>query len=270
MSKIDLTTKFLHGIAWDTKSDANRLRILQEILKDGKILSSRDIAIKKGADFTYKTDKIFLSVYPYGIYSSQYLGDGYNNGYTGYDMTTDSFYFILSRKLMSDFNIEAGCFPLECTVDKPIDLKKYLVGVGNAGYNINSNLIMCYYYTLYLKGIISQDKLISKIRNCLSPSSNYLQFQNNQVIWEIIECWAKWLSITGDTKYSQTIELVCEKPTEEFINPGCYTFIKRAFEENGVSTRFYDYEGYSVEPEKQLIKARCMQQYIRKNASHKK
>lgn len=270
MSKIDLTTKFLHGIAWDTNSDAYRISILQEILKDGKILSSRDIAIKNGVDFTTERDKIFLSVYPYGIYSSKYLGNGCHNGYTGYDMTTESFYFILSRKLISDFNIEAGVFPLECTIDKPIDLKKYLIGVGNAGYSINSNLIMCYYYTLYLKGIISENVMLNKIRNCLNPGPDYLQFQNNKVILEIIEAWAKWLSCTGDTKYSRTVELVCKKETEEFINPGCYKTIKRVFDENSFSIKFYDHEGYSVEPEKQLTKVRHMQQYIRKNALLKK
>ena len=266
MSKIDMTTKFFHGIAWREDSNAYRISLLKEILKDGKILSPRDVDIKNGFIPISSNDNIFLSVYPYGIYSSEYLGDDHHNGMTGFEMTTDTFYFILSRKIISDFNVYSGAYPLECVVNEPIDLKKYLVGVGNAGYNINSDLIMCYYYTKYLKGHISQDILLNKIRNYLCPGLNYFQIQDNQAILKIINSWVNIVYHDGYTEYRKTIESVRGESAEHFIKPGAYYDIKRVFDENGFPIRFYDFAGYSVEPERQQAKVRRMQKYILGNA----
>lgn len=267
MSKIDLSAKFFHGIEWDGTDDS-RIRTLEKILRDGKILSPRDVAIKNGHFPVLESYKIFLSVHPYGIYSTRFTGDEEPKARTGYDMTTSSFYFILKNRLIRNLNIEPGTFPLECTVEEPIDLKKYLVGVGNAGYDINPNLIMCYYYTMYLKGHISQKDMLIKMRNCLNPGVNYLQYQNDQVILGIIDDWAHLNGrFYGDTEYNRVIETVYEQSPEEFLDPKYYDTIKKMFERYGFNTKYYDFEGYSIEPEKQLVKVHQMQQYIRKNAS---
>lgn len=270
MSKIDLGTKFFHGVGWN-ETDEIRLKNLEKILGDGKILSAKDVTLKNGSVPSSELDKVFLSVHPYGIYSRKFVGDRQPKGYTGFDMTTSSFYFILNNQLIKNLRVESGSYPLECTTDEAIDLKKYLVGVGNAGYEISPQLIMCYYYTMYIKGGISQKEMLVKMRNCLIPGKDYLRYQNDHFIFEQIYSWTHLNGhFYGDTAYNRVVDTVYKQSSESFVAPRYYNPIKEMFEKHSFYTEYYDFEGYSIEPEKRLVKASKMHEYIRKNAPYYK
>lgn len=254
MSKINMNDKFFHAINFDDKNDLKKILVLSNILEEGRLLSLKDRGIANN-------NQIYFSVYPEGMYKDIYNGtDKTIDTYTGFDMTNSSFYFILNSNLRKDYDLYPGAYPLECVARKPVLLKKYLVGIGNAGYKIDVQLQFCYYYTLLLNNKITEEDFYNKVKEIYFPQNNikdiiksHTMFNNN---WR------------GDTDYNRFILKSISKKPEELLFPGIYDQVKNVFKEHDISIKFYDSVGYSVEPEKQLKKIIIMQDYIKRKAKY--
>lgn len=262
MERIDMSDKFFHAIKWDCNSEHVRLITLRKILQDGQILSKYDQT--HGEDNSYIDKKIFLSVYPTGLYVNSFSGR-MTSAYSSFDMTRSTFYLILSSKIKNDFNTISGSYPYECLVDGPISLKKYLVGIGNAGYDIDRKLIFCYLYTMFLKGKITQVELYKKLKEAYFPL-----LLDHKDVAEFIESVTKFASsYQGNTDYNEYIAYSLSKNADDLIDKGSYDSIKETFTNHDMPVHFFDNSGHSVEPEKQLVKVLKMQRYIKNNAAYK-
>lgn len=265
MLKINMNTKFFHGIDWDGKNNDRKLFILNKILDDGKILSPKEQYKRKNMTLSNNNNKIFLSVYPNGFFANDFPGkDFLRDSYTGFDMTRSSFYFILNKDLQRDFTLLKGAYPLECIVQEAIPLDKYLVGIGNAGYTINQNLQFCYYYTRFLNKEITQQELKNRIKDFYFPENLNTDYVNDLIKSKTRFCH----EYRGNTDYNQDIFTSISKEPEELIYPGILDDINKIFQEHNMPVLFYDNAGYRVYKEQQLIKVKKMKEYISKNAKY--
>ena len=257
-----MTDKFFHGVQWDSKYERLRLDALNKILQDGQILSKYDQT--NGKENSYMDKKIFLSVYPNGVYAKEFSGCIELPTYSAFDMTRSNFYFILNKKIKDDFIVAPGNYPLECLIEDHIPLKKYLIGVGNAGYGIDRKLIFCYWYTMFLKGKITQVELYKKIKEEFFP---YLLTEEE--VASHIESTTNWYNAyAGDTYYNQYIAYSLSKNENDLIYKGSYDIVKQIFANHEIPIKFYDNSGYRVEPEEQITKVLKMKRYIKDNATY--
>lgn len=255
MIKINLRDKFFHSPNWDDKKvelgerSINSLDRFRKILKSGYILSSSNLGSK--SPWECDSSKIYLAVYPKGDFSGIY-NKGYS-GTDGYEMATSGFYFILDSKLKDDYDIERGSYKYECVVSNRIDLYKYLVGIGNAGYSIDYFFEMCYLLIKYINGEVSESDLITVIdeRNINSIFNTSIHAKAY-----INHCFNTDNFLNNNT---------LSKDPKEFISIGKYYDILRVLEEEEKSIPLYDMYGYPIDPEKRIIDAENMMEYISAN-----
>lgn len=254
MNKINLCDKFFHSPNWDDSEtkpgerSINSLDRFRKILKSGYILSSSNLGSK--SPWECDSSKIYLAVYPKGDFSGIY-----NKGYSdtdGYEMATSGFYFILDSKLKDDYDIERGSYKYECVVSNRIDLYKYLVGIGNAGYSIDYFFEMCYLLIKYINGEVSESDLITVIdeRNINSIFNTSIHAKSC-----INHCF----------KSGEFLNNTLSEDAKKFITIGKYYDILRVLEEEEKSIPLYDMYGYPIDPEKRIIDAENMMEYISAN-----
>lgn len=247
MNKIDMSNKFFHGIEWDSDNINHKLYTLKCILESGYILGPKSQGIISSYGFG---DKIFLSVYPKGEYSNIYTGNGKAET-SGYEMSSNSFYFILDSKLKDDYEIVAGNYPLECTVNSKIDLYKYLVGIGNVGCNIDYRIIVCYYITKYMNNEIDIEELFNKLGDV------FILSDITTIIKEINMFLNRYVYDEGHYLYYAT--MTDEKDLISYDN---YYAIKEVIDEMKLDIKFYNDAGYLIDDNKELNKLRMMRKKI--------
>ena len=71
--------------------------------------------------------------------------------------------------------LQKGFYRLECFSTVSIDIKDYLVGVGNTGYNVDPDIEFCYLYTLFLNKEISEEELKTSLREVYCDYSNKIE-----------------------------------------------------------------------------------------------
>ena len=156
MSKIDIYNTFFHSPNWANPSDDKPLEKLRGILHDGYILSSLKMGKKSPYPEPCRSDCVYLSVHPDGNFGKMFQGKNYYVDYnSGYAMSIQGLSLILSAELMKDYKLESGVYDCECTVLDQIELYKYLIGIGNAGYSIKNGIEISYNYVRYFNGEIT-------------------------------------------------------------------------------------------------------------------
>ena len=262
MAKIDMTDKFYHAVMWDEVDRNKRLQTFRDILKCGYLLSTFE-QYKMGVDYNSELDRtvsnnIYLSVYPKGIYCDMYKGNPNTKFiYDSFYMTNETLYFILSSKLKEDYNIIPGKYPNECLIKEKIDLYKYLVGVGNTGFNIDKKVLSSYFITRYMNEEITREELIQRL------SKMYLYNDINKVINELYSAL-----LTNNPHYNYFDQSTSLEPVD-LIQLGDYCDVKRILEEENCNIGIYDTYGYYIEPEEQLTKVKGMQEYLQNNRKSK-
>lgn len=250
MEKIDLTDKFIHSPNWQNKQD---LENFKNIIKSGVLLTPEELSLKK---YWFK-DKIFFAVHPDSELALEYCGIGYNgfDSTNGYDMASSGVFFILDSKLKKDYDIKPGTYQYECTSSYKIDLYKYLLGIGNAGLNIDGRLVYCYYYIKYFNGEISSEELIKRVRERnlranLAMSIEYIGYYINN------------LMISGE----EYLPYVLAHNPEDFMRIGNYNEIEQILIEEKKNIILCDKFGYCVNPEKRMNEIIKMKEYVDSNA----
>ena len=233
MNKINMNDKFFHGVKWDSDNLYDRLITLKKILKCGYILSPS--SQKSGLN---NDDKIYLSVYPNGIYSNIYTGNKIASD-NAFDMTRRSFYFILDSKLKDDYEITLGVYPNECIINSKIDLYKYLIGIGNCGCDIDHRILTCYYFNKYISNEINIDELIKSI-------SDIFFFTNVSTAISEIQS-----HITNPLYRNNYLDYSIKKEEKSLIYYGDYYSIKREVEKINSDINFYDNLGYLIDEERE-------------------
>lgn len=252
-TRIPMEDKFFHGIEWDSNDDVSRIEILNNILKFGKLLSYKDRCISDN-------DRIYFSVKPDSIYKDEYDGNEMTKDiYTGFDMTSSTFYLIFDKKIKE--LLQKGFYRLECFSTVSIDIKDYLVGVGNTGYNVDPDIEFCYLYTLFLNKEISEEELKASLREVYCDYSNKIE----QKIRALTQIADKWI---GNTEYNENVLKARINEPEKLLQHGLYNEIKDTFDKNNIPIKYYDNNGYLIKPENELKKAKIMKAYIEKNAKY--
>ena len=260
MNRIDMSDKFFHGVMFDTEDNYKRLERLRNILRCGYLLSLHEQSkngLKNYAQdelyYSSNDDKIYLSVYPNGVYSNVYTGkENVRFLYDAFDMTSQTFYFILSSNLKKDYNIRPGNYPKECIILSRIDLYKYLVGIGNPGCNIDYRLITSYYLAKYVNSEINVNELLKSMKVI------YPFLDNSDVVLALY-------SICGsnfDSYCEDYLNHSLESDESELIYYGNYYGIKKILEEENCDIKLYDVSGYNVSADKQLSRVRVMKKYL--------
>lgn len=250
MDKINMNDKFFHGVGWDDPSAQRRYEALESILKSGYILSP----IRQGMDSDHG-NKIFLSVYPNGDYSSLYCGEERVRNffeYDGFDMSKGGFYFILDSKLKDDYKITPGNYPNECTIESEIDLFKYLVGIGNAGCDFRYDMQAGYYLSKYINEEIGESELKEQFK-LIFPEHDF-----NRALWDYI----LWGGLHRDFKHFKQVYIDTPSKLDEPTFKRYYFHIKDIFNENKRDINIYDNNGNFVDGEKRLLKFREMKKYL--------
>ena len=252
MERIDMTDKFFHAIEFDSDDSNYRLEILDKILKCGYLLSPK----ARGIESSYG-DKIFLSVYPNGKYSSKYEGTDYARQffkYDGYDMSSMAFHFILDARLQDENSLAAGNYPNECYLLTKLDLYKYLVGICDPYFCINSYLICLYHITKCIRGEIDIDELVTQIYESHYPYKKPAK----RIAKDILS------DIRNAENYDKLLPEEDAEP-QKLIRYGDYYRIKEIFEANGKTIDFFDNFGYPIIVEDEIQKVKKMKLYLEKN-----
>ena len=251
MSSINLYDKFFHSPNWKPTSNEGPLERFRDILKSGYILSREKLGLPPRYPYPCRTDRVYLSVHPNGEFYHMHRGISIDDEDTAYEMTIKGLYFILSAKLMEDDKIEPGIYDGECTVPDQIELYRYLVGIGNAGYTIDDNLVLCFNLIKYFNGEIAESELISAIKersfNC--DISNRIRGLINSFFSPSYE----------------TLPKMTARKARSYVNAGYYHGILGILDEVGKSIPLYDKYGYSIDPNKLLVAANDMHKYIGAN-----
>lgn len=255
MNKINLCDKFFHSPNWDDSEtkpgerSINSLDRFRGILKKGYILSSSKLGVK--SPWRCDSNKVYLAVYPKGYFSSIYNTG--NSGITGYEMATKGFYFILDAKIKDDYDIIPGSYKYECVVFDKIDLYKYLIGIGNAGYSIDNFFEICYFLIEYINGEISESSLIGVISE--RSVNSYFDISMNAKAY-INHCFNTDNFLNNNT---------LSKDPKEFISIGKYYDILRVLEEEKKSIPLYDMYGCLIDPARRITDVENMMEYIKAN-----
>ena len=172
MEHIDLRDKFFHGILIrdtisKTKIDDIRLEKLESILAHDKLYCLDNLLlnkINKGhnfisfplEDFYNKSSQICLSVLPnISKYSHKKVDHDTFSIYTSPNM-----YLIFSDKILDEYSIEKGYLDNEYYLQGDLEIKKNLVGIGNAGLSPDYRLAVIYYFFKYYHNDISFDEFL--------------------------------------------------------------------------------------------------------------
>ena len=242
-----MTDKFFHGVKFDEYNNDIRLMTLKKIIKSGFLLGP----YSQGYHSPYGYgDKIFLSVYPGGKYSSEYNGNGFATD-DAFEMTRSSYYFILSSKLKDDYDIQKGNYPHECTVESKIDLYKYMIGIGNPGFRINFRLLGCYYVTKYMNGEISYDDLIKLLQE------TYYFANTETAIADLIDV------LVNPYRKFNFLNRVFDDDEMKIFEKDRYHDLKSVLDEVGINIKLYDNTGYIVDEKMQLERVKYIESYIK-------
>ena len=251
MDKINMNDKFFHGVKWDDPSAQRRYEALESILKSGYILSP----IRQGMNSDHG-NKIFLSVYPNGDYSSLYCGEELVRNffkYDGFDMSKGGFYFILDSKLKDDYKITPGNYPNECTIESEIDLFKYLVGIGNAGCDFRYDIEVGYFLSKYINGEIDIDFLEKELIR-IFPKYNFKYILSDILRLDYF--------LRDDFSFFKENYIKVPIKLEETQFSKYYFHIRDILQELKLNINIYDNDGNFVDGEKRLLKFRKMKKYL--------
>ena len=252
MEKLNLYDKFFHSPNWANPSDVKALEKFRDILHDGYILSPLKMGKKSPYPAPCRSDCVYLSVHPNGNFGNMFHGKGYCMDYSnGYVITIEGSYIILSEELMRDYELEPGNYDCECTVLDQIELYKYLVGIGNAGYSIDDNLVLCFNLIKYFNGELEESELVKYIRE--RRLDGYISDRTGALINYFFTPCNNFLSKT------------MARSIESFIDIGNYYNILRILEEENRSIPLYDKYGYLIEPKKREEDVKMMYDYISLN-----
>ena len=240
MEKIDLTDKFFHSPNWENKQDLQRFR---SIIKSGVLLTPKE----SGYSTRYFNDRIFFAAHPDSKMNPYYENDEDN----GFDMATRGTFFIFNSKLNEDYVLVPGAYQYEYTTTSNVDLYKYLVGIGNAGLNIDGRLVYCYYYLKYINGEISLDELIQRIR----------ERNLNKRLSEAVESTIYNIYCGILPEYDYLPYVLAHNP-EDFIRTENYFEIEKILKEAKKDIVLCDKFGYCVNPQGRMQEIKEMKEYI--------
>lgn len=242
MERINMKNKFFHAPKWD-ENFSKQINTLTKIINCGYI----------GFDDKSTT---YLSVHPNGDYIQIYPGNGFAKD-SAFDMTRNTFFFILSSQLKDDFSITPGHYPHEALINTRISLNKYLIGIGNVGCNISYHLSSCYYLTRFICQEIDSNETLKELSYIFSPISNILSPDRLDDIEKDILC--------PDTDLNTLDIAFTSKPETLIKRKDIYHKIKEALERIQYITTLYDLTGLPVDYAKQMQRIKNMQEYIKTN-----
>ena len=253
MSNINLYDKFFHSPNW---SYHNRFQLneFRTILQSGYILSPTKLGKEPFFPELSEADKVYLSVHPNGEFAKEYIGKHSRNeaDYSnGYGMTLRGQNFILSSDLKNDYNPERGEYDCECVVPNQVELYKYLVGIGNAGYSINDDFVLCYHLIRYFNGEINDDELVKIIKD----STFYSSISGR--VWCTINYYF-------NPRQNYLMKQMHNSP-ESFVEVGNYYNVLMILEELRKNIPLYDRYGNIIVPQKSIEEAKKIHKYIQTN-----
>lgn len=249
MSKMDIYNTFFHSPNWANPSDDKPLEKLRGILHDGYILSPLKMGKKSPYPEPCRSDCVYLSVHPDGNFGKMFQGKNYYVDYnSGYAMSIQGLSLILSAELMKDYKLESGVYDCECTVLDQIELYKYLIGIGNAGYSIKNGIEISYNYVRYFNGEIT-----------ISEFARFMR-ERTIIVGESIDRCLDYV-YNSLTSYNHLIKVV-DADIDRFIDVGKYYQVLKILEEEGKNIPLYDKDGNSLSPENSREKVRMMLDYI--------
>lgn len=256
MDKIDIYNMFFNSPNWSYR---NRYQLdeFRAILQSGYILSPKMLGRKPNFPELSEEDKVYLSVHPNGKLAKRYTGkhtrgkDNESDYANAYGMTIRGQYLILDSKLKRDYKIERGEYDCECTVLNQIELYKHLVGIGNAGYYIKDDFILCYNFIRYFNGEIDDNELLKIIKD----STFYSSISGR--IWTTINCYFN--------PRNYDLKKQMHNPPEYFVEIGNYYNILMILNELKKDIPLYDKYGRLIVPKNSIEEARMMHEYISSN-----
>lgn len=246
MEKLDLSDKYIHSPNWDDNRD---LTGFQEILRSGYLLTP----LSSGVHTRYYKDRIFFAVHPYGQFSDDYPESGlacFSNT-DGYDMASNGVFFILNSKLREDYDLQPVKYKHECATCSNVDLFKYLVGIGNAGFDISDELIYCYYFIKYSNNEIPASKVIEIVQE--------RNLRTNLVT--TIESISKSINSLYLPEYNYLYHVLATD-VDSLISTKQYYEILRILDEESIKIGLYDRYGYPIDPKSRLEEVRMMYAYL--------
>lgn len=223
MERIDLKNKFFHSILIGSsfyESPDNELAIekLECILRSNKLYSRKTLLdngySKKYLPFNHETfynepTEICLATYPnIGEYSFMHEADYIQDAYHYFVNTARRMCLIFDNQILNDYQIRKGKLHNEYYLTGDIDVSKYLVGIGHAGLEIRTDLLILYYYFKYYNNKISLDDfLVNTGEGRKKGIHGYYDLNNIENIAEVIDCrpWIKCLQSDGNEEIEFTV-----------------------------------------------------------------
>lgn len=255
LERIDMSDKFFHSPMWDCEDSSKKLITLRKILKSGYLLSPNAQGIVHNSyDASPYDNRVFLSVYPEGKYSSEYIGNGIKKEYDGFDMSRASFYFILDSKMKDEIELGVGAYANECYLTDRLDLYKYLVGIGNTGVDIDLDFLFTYYITKCINGEIDIDELCKYLNESCFNARNCAK--------DILRNALHYGFDVFDGEDNNWLNISLRKRDEYLISSGYYYKIKRILEEENKDIKIYNDFGYLIDADEEFEKVKAMRKYL--------
>ena len=252
MIKISLYDKLFHSPNWNSTINEGILDRFTDILKSGYILSRQKLGLLPRYPAPCKPDSVYLSVHPHGELYDMFPGkEIFKYNRKGYEMTIKGIFFILSKELIEDCDPKPGSYYGECIVPDQVELYKYLVGIGNAGFTVNSDLVVCFNLIRYFNGELKESELVSIIKE-------------RKLIYNIPD---RTRALVGRLLNPNQNELhkIIYSDVDSFVTAGYYYDVVRILDSLKKDIPLYDCCGYLINPKDCLMDVQMMHDYIGSN-----
>lgn len=121
----------------------------------------------------HESDSISVTCFPYAPNYSHRTDSYSEYEDTFFSFVYPRFFLIFKEDIYNDFFMKKAPLKEEYYLRGSIPLDKYLIGIGNGGYEVDRELELYYYYFLYKNKEISKEELKKEI---ITPGINPAEF----------------------------------------------------------------------------------------------